>query len=223
MQRGNNRTACFFADRDYALYLNLLAEQAARFECAIHAYALMTNHVHLLLTPATADGPSNLMKHLGQRYVQFVNRSYGRSGTLWEGRFRSSLVQEQHYLLCCYRYIELNPVRAGIVRRPADYAWSSHRTNARAVSSKFVTPHPVFVGLGMTEHQRAAAYCALFETAVAEDELDTIRRSLNGGFALGDSRFKSEISVTLQRRVEPGVGGRPVKPSQVILDQQELF
>jgi putative transposase len=223
VQRGNNRTACFFADRDYALYLNLLSEEAARFECAIHAYALMTNHVHVLLTPGNADGPSHLMKHLGQRYVQFVNRSYGRTGTLWEGRFRSSLVQEQHYLLRCYRYIELNPVRAGIVTRPADYPWSSHRTNARAVSSKFVTPHPLFVGLGTTEQQRAAAYCALFETAFEDGELDTIRRSLNGGFALGDSTFKGELSATLQRRVEPGVGGRPTKPPAVIIDQRDLF
>jgi len=130
MQRGNNRTACFFADEDYALYLHHLKELSRKFRCAVHAYVLMTNHVHLLLTPAREDGPSLLMKHLGQRYVQYVNRTYRRSGTLWEGRFRSSIVQERGYLLRCHRYIELNSVRAGMVMHPRDYCWSSYCSNA---------------------------------------------------------------------------------------------
>jgi putative transposase len=223
VQRGNNRTPCFFADRDYALYLNLVAEHAGRFDCAIHAYVLMTNHIHLLLTPAAGDGLSQLMRHVDQRYVQFVNRTYRRTGTLWEGRFRSSLVQEQHYLLRCYRYIELNPVRAGMVKHPADYAWSSHRLNARAASSKFLTPHPTFVALGTTEQQRAAAYLALFRSVPAHDEVETIRNCLNGGFALGDSSFKAELAATLKRRVEPGVGGRPAKSRRAETNQQNLI
>lgn len=126
IQRGNNRSACFYADEDYTLYLHHLGELARKFRCAVHAYVLMTNHVHLLLSPVREDGPSLLMKHLGQRYVQYINKTYRRSGTLWEGRFRSSIVQERGYLLRCYRYIELNPVRAGMVRHPRDYRWSSY-------------------------------------------------------------------------------------------------
>src|SRR5438105_2497922 len=127
IQRGNNRGACFFADDDYAFYVHYLEELAKQFGCAIHAYVLMTNHVHLLLTPEQANSASQLMKHLGQRYVQYVNRSYRRSGTLWEGRFRSCLTQEETYVLACYRYIELNPVRAQMARHPREYRWSSYR------------------------------------------------------------------------------------------------
>src|SRR5215467_13960820 len=125
IQRGHNRDICFFSDRDYKRYLDDLRELAPQFGCAVHAYCLMTNHVHLLLTPQTTDGCGLLMKRLGQCYVQYVNRSYGRSGTLWEGRFRSALVQSERYLLACSRYIELNPVRAAIVRHPSHYRWSS--------------------------------------------------------------------------------------------------
>src|SRR5271165_6570053 len=126
IQRGHNRDACFFDPADYRFYLEQLAALSAQTGCAVHAYCLMTNHVHLLLTPATASGCGALMKHLGQRYAQHVNRTYRRSGTLWEGRFRSCLTQSEHYLLACQRYVELNPVRAGMVRDPGDYAWSSH-------------------------------------------------------------------------------------------------
>src|SRR5687768_4096313 len=158
IQRGNNRTACFFADEDYGRYLHHLADLARRFECAVHAYALMTNHVHVLLTPTKAEGPSLLMKHLVQRYVQYVNRVYRRSGTLWEGRFRSSLVQHQGYLLKCQRYIELNPVRAGMVQFPGTYAWSSYRANAELRSSALVTPHEEYLALGETSEERAEVY-----------------------------------------------------------------
>ena len=148
IQRGNNRNACFFADYDYGCYLHHLGELAARHACAIHAYVLMTNHVHLLLTPRGPDGASLLMKHLGQRYVQYVNRVYKRSGTLWEGRFRSSIVQAETYLLRCLRYIELNPVRAGMVDSPGAYRWSSFRANALGERNPLLTPHSV---LGIVE------------------------------------------------------------------------
>ena len=130
IQRGNNRSVCFHAEEDYYFYIYHLAELAARFGCAIHAYVLMTNHVHLLLTPEKANSVALLMKNLGQRYVQYVNRVYRRSGTLWEGRFRSCLTQTDDYVLACYRYIELNPVRAAMVRHPRDYRWSSYPANA---------------------------------------------------------------------------------------------
>jgi putative transposase len=141
IQRGNNRSACFFSDADYTIYLRHLAELATKFECAIHSYVLMTNHVHLLLTPQNEDSAALLMKNLGQRYVQYINRTYRRSGTLWEGRFRSCLVQSESYLLACYRYIELNPVRENMVRHPREYRWSSYRSNAEGKTDALIAPH----------------------------------------------------------------------------------
>lgn len=140
IQRGNNRSPCFYADEDYRRYLDTLAEQAVKYDCAIHAYVLMTNHVHLLLTPQQEDSAALLMKHLGQRYVQYINRTYRRSGTLWEGRFKSCLAQEERYVLTCYRYIELNPVRANMVARPEDYRWSSYHTNGIGQPDPLITP-----------------------------------------------------------------------------------
>jgi putative transposase len=214
IQRGNNRSACFYADEDYALYLHHLEELSRKFCCAVHAYVLMTNHVHLLLTPARQDSPSLLMKHLGQRYVQYINKTYRRSGTLWEGRFRSSIVQEQGYLLRCYRYIELNPVRAGMVRHPRDYRWSSHAANGEGASSRVLNPHVEYAALGREESDRLAAYRALFRAELDPKEVDEIRAAVNGGFALGNDRFKAEIAAMLGRRVQPGVSGRPKKNTE---------
>jgi len=202
IQRGNNRIACFFAEQDYRFYLYNLEELAQRFECGVHAYVLMTNHVHLLITPFETDSASLLMKHLGQRYVQYVNRIYRRTGTLWEGRFKSSLVQRQDYLLKCHRYIELNPVRAGMVPHPRDYSWSSYRVNGDLRASALVTQHDCYLALGETPEHRAAAYRELFNFEPDEEELKEIRSAANGGFALGNQRFKDEISALLGRRVE---------------------
>lgn len=202
IQRGNNRTPCFYADEDYGLYLHHLAQLALRFKCAVHAYVLMTNHVHLLLTPDRDDGPSLLMKHLGQRYVQYINKTYRRSGTLWEGRFRSSLVQRDGYSLKCQRYIELNPVRAGMVRHPADYVWSSYRANAGLRPSSLIVPHQEYLGLGATPELRAAAYRRSFRSEMDPADLREIRSAANGGFALGNDRFKAEIAAMLGRRVD---------------------
>jgi putative transposase len=202
IQRGNNRTPCFYADEDYGLYLHHLAQLATKFKCAVHAYVLMTNHVHLLVTPDRDDGPSLLMKHLGQRYVQYINKTYRRSGTLWEGRFRSSLVQRDGYSLKCQRYIELNPVRAGMVRHPGDYVWSSHRVNAGLRTSILILPHQEYLGLGETPELRAAAYRRSFRFEMDPADLREIRSAANGGFALGNDRFKAEIAAMLGRRVE---------------------
>jgi putative transposase len=201
IQRGNNRIACFFATEDYRFYLHHLEELAQRFNCDVHAYVLMTNHVHLLVTPSETDSASLLMKHLGQRYVQYVNRVYRRSGTLWEGRFKSSLVQQQGYLLKCQRYIELNPVRASMVPHPRDYPWSSYRANGELLPSSLVTPHDGYSALGETPEQRAAAYRQLCQIGVEEEVLKEIRSAANGNFALGSQRFKDEISAMLGRRV----------------------
>lgn len=221
IQRGNNRTPCFYAGEDYGLYLHHLAQLASKFDCAIHAYVLMTNHVHLLLTPAKEDAPSLLMKHLGQRYVQYANKTYRRSGTLWEGRFRSSIVQRDGYALKCQRYIELNPVRAGMVKHPGEYTWSSYQINAELRPSALIAPHEEYLGLGETPELRAAAYRRSFQFEMDPADLREIRLAANGGFALGNDRFKAEIAEALGRRVErlrdrdslrfPSLGDRPLR------------
>jgi putative transposase len=211
IQRGNNRGACFFSDDDYARYLGHLKELAGAFECAVHAYCLMTNHVHLLLTPSRAHGPALLMKHLGQRYVQHVNRTYRRSGTLWEGRFRSCLIDSEPYLLACQRYIELNPVRAAIVRHPRQYRWSSYRVSAEGKASDLIMPHEQYRRLGRSADARREAYRELFHAAPDEVAVDRIRQATNGGFVLGSARFAQEIARVLGRRVERGKPGRPAR------------
>ncbi len=211
IQRGNNHQACFVADEDYGFYLDWLKEYAGKTGCAIHAYVLMTNHVHLLLSSASGDGVSALMKALGQRYVQYVNRTYRRSGTLWEGRFRSCLTQEESYLLACQRYIELNPVRAGMVPHPAEYRWSSYRANAQGEASSLLTPHPLYLALGADAKARQQAYRELFRDELEPGLVDAIRQATNGNFALGDSRFGDQIALALGRRVQPGQSGRPRK------------
>src|SRR5210317_680022 len=151
IQRGNNRSACFYADEDYHRYLATLREQAEKHGCRVHAYVLMTNHVHLLITPERKDSAALLMKHLGQRYVQYINRTYKRSGTLWEGRFRSCLAQSEGYALACYRYIELNPVRANMVSHPRNYPWSSYRINAEGKKNDLIVPNEQYLRLGRTD------------------------------------------------------------------------
>jgi len=162
IQRGNNRQDCFYSFRDYRLFLTWLHDYAALSGCRVHAYVLMTNHFHMLLTPSKADSAGLLMKRLGQHYVQYFNRSYKRSGTLWEGRYRSSLVLEDDYLLACYRYIELNPVRAGIVQHPSQYQWSSYRHNGLGENSDLISPHQNYLDLGRTEFERRKNYRTLF-------------------------------------------------------------
>lgn len=209
IQRGNNRSVCFYAEDDYLFYLHHLDELSEGFGCAVHAYVLMTNHVHLLLTPEKVDSVALLMKNLGQRYVQYVNRVYRRSGTLWEGRFRSCLTQTEDYVLACYRYIELNPVRAGMVRHPRDYRCSSYAANAEGRNDKLLVPHEQYLRLGRTETARREAYRALFQAHVDETILDQIRQATNGNYALGNTRFQSKIEAALGRRAQRGLAGRP--------------
>ncbi len=209
IQRGNNRTACFYAEQDYRRYLDVLREMAEKFECAVHAYVLMTNHVHLLLTPSRKDSAGLLMKHLGQRYVQYINRSYRRSGTLWEGRFRSCLAQSERYVLACYRYIELNPLRANMVSHPRDYRWSSYRANAEGHPDALLRPHPEYLRLGLDESDRLHNYRELFTAHLDPQRIAEIRDATNGNYVLGDERFREEIARMLNRRVTPGRGGRP--------------
>jgi putative transposase len=212
IQRGNNRQACFYDASDYQIYLDWLAQYARDSDCAIHAYVLMTNHIHLLLTPSRAEGPGLLMKHLSQRYTQYVNRTYRRSGTLWEGRYRSCIAQDEGYVLGCYRYIELNPVRAGMVAHPAEYPWSSYAANGRGSGRFALTPHPQYLALAGEEDGRRAAYRALFRQQLAPELIAQIRQATNGNFALGDVKFRQQIALALGRRVEPGQAGRPRRP-----------
>ena len=210
IQRGNNRQACFYQNGDYRNYLTWLEEYGEASGCQIHAYCLMTNHVHLLLTGKSAEGPGLLMKRLGQRYVQYVNRSYQRSGTLWEGRYKSCLVHEENYLLGCYRYIEMNPIRAGMVAHPAEYQWSSYRSNAQGEASSLIEPHVHYLKLGLEESDRKENYRTLFRDYLDSDLIDQIRQSTNGNYALGSSRFESEVEAAVGRRAKREKAGRPV-------------
>src|SRR3989338_447673 len=220
IQRGNNRSVCFHAEEDFQFYLHYLQEFATQFGCAIHAYVLMTNHVHLLLTPQRPDSASLLMKHLGQRYVQYINRTYKRSGTLWEGRFRSCLTQTEDYVLACYRYIELNPVRAAMVNRPQDYRWSSYHANALGKASSLIVPHDEYLRLGRDQKNRLESYQALFKAHLDEEIVGQIRNATNGNFALGSELFQREIETVLGRRARRGQAGRPA--SNPIEDANQL-
>jgi putative transposase len=185
IQRGNNRVPCFAAQNDYLAYLEMLRECAFDCGCALHAYVLMTNHVHLLLSPDDDDSVSTMMQRLGRRYVLYFNRRHARTGTLWEGRFRSSLVQDERYLMICYRYIELNPVRASMVASPSDYPWSSYRANALGRQSSLLTPHLLYTALGSDAATRQTAYRHLFSEALSDEALDQLRQAGNGNRPLG--------------------------------------
>ncbi|HEY8037981.1 MAG TPA: transposase [Methylobacter sp.] len=223
IQRGNNRAACFFADENYQSYLDSLQEGATRYGCNIHAYVLMTNHVHLLVTPEADESLSCMMRYLGSRYVQYVNHVYRRSGTLWEGRYKSSLIDSEGYLLTCYRYIELNPVRAGMVENASDYRWSSYGAHALGQADELIRDHACYLALGATDEIRHAAYQALFRHQIDEASLKAIRESVNSGTALGSERFKDEIEATLARSVRLGTPGRPRKKGIDDVTRQREF
>ena len=189
IQRGNNRSACFYSEDDYRKYLDVLKEQAEKYDCLVHAYCLMTNHVHLLLTPMHENSASLMMKHLGQRYVQYINRTYKRSGTLWEGRFRSCLTQSEEYVLSCYRF------------------------NGQGEKSELITPHEQYHRSGLTDVMCRKNYRGLFDAHMEPGLIDEIRNSTNGNYVLGNERFKEEIASMLKRRVSPGKAGRPMKES----------
>lgn len=212
IQRGNNRSICFASEQDFAAYANWLKEYSQKFHVSIHAWVFMTNHVHLLVTPTINNGLSEMMQALGRRYVQYFNYQHDRSGTLWEGRFRSNVVQSESYLLQCYRYIELNPVRAGMVDDPSEYHWSSYRCNAFGIKSELCTPHEEYLKLGRRkEVKRLAAYRTLFKAHIGGELLEQIRGSVNKGLVLGNDRFKNEVAMLSGQRTRPAKMGRPKK------------
>ena len=209
IQRGNNRQATFFGEDDYQRYLDWLKGAADKIRCEIHAYVLMSNHVHLLVTPGTPDALPRLMQSLGQRYVRFINATHQRTGTLWEGCYKAGLVDSERYLLSLYRYIELNPVRANMVPDPADYRWSSYRCHALGEPNDIVVDHPLYNALGASPEERRLAYRELFRSYIDDRLLGVIRASVNQCGVLGSERFKDEIGAVVSRRVRPAPRGRP--------------
>lgn len=214
IQRGNNRQPIFVTSVDYQLFLDLVREHATQFGVAVHAYVLMPNHVHLLATPQTLEGLPKMMQAVGRRYVRHFNDRHGRTGTLWEGRYRSTMVQTDRYLLACMVYIDLNPVRAGLVLQAADYPWSSHGHYAGLRSDPMVTPHPLVWALGNTPFAREAAYVAMVQQGVTAKQSTDLTQSALRGWALGDEQFVAELQRQTTRRVSKGAAGRPTsKPS----------
>ena len=212
IQRGNNRQAVFAFDADYQFFRNALVEAADTHALTIHAYAWMTNHIHLLATPEHKESISKVCQAVGRRYVQYFNYRYKRSGTLWEGRYRSTVVDSETYLLTLMRYIELNPVRPGMVAHPRDYPWSSYAANALNESgpnSDFVKPHDLYRRLARNAQDRSAAYRALFKAAISKADLWAIRDCTHKGWVLGSQNFKNQIEALTQRQVSSKGVGRP--------------
>ena len=193
IQRGNNKQAIFTCDADLAAYSHWLAEGAERFEVAVHGWVFMTNHVHLLATSSTDTGLSRLMQYLGRLYVRQFNYRYQRSGTLFEGRFRSSLVQENRYLLTCLRYIELNPLRAGMVTDPGNYRWSSYGVHAFGVHARLWSPHPLYLGLGKSQKERQQVWRRLVKQTLDIEDLSKIRHCANTGLVLGTESYRTQV------------------------------
>ena len=209
IQRGNNLQAVFSTPADYEMLLALLHEAAQKFDVAIHAYVLMTNHFHLLATPATENGLPLMMQAVGRRYVRYFNDTQRRSGTLWEGRYRSTLIETDRYLLICMAYMDLNPVRAGIASRAEDFRWSSHRHYIGQFKDKLVSAHPLYWSLGNTPFAREAAYADLVKSGVTTLQQSELTRATLSGWPLGNRDFVVELQKRTERRVEKAKAGRP--------------
>lgn len=208
VQRGNDRQPVFFDEQDYRHYLRWLEDGARRHGCQVHAYVLMTNHVHLLVTPSKKESISRMIQYVGRHYVTYINKEYGRTGTLWEGRHKGSVISSVEYFLACSRYIELNPVRAGMVEHPRDYVWSSYRGNALSHDDRLLTPHPLYCALGQNATERQRNYRELFRAALNPEQVHDIRTSVQTGTPLGNDRFKQQIEQRLQQRVGHARRGR---------------
>lgn len=203
LQRGIHRQAIFYADDDYRFYLDTLKTAAGRYGGEVHAYVLMKNHVHLLITPHAEDSLVRILQHVGRCFVRYINHVYRRSGALWEGRYKAAVIDSACYLLMCYRYIELNPVRSGVVADPAQYPWSSYRAHALSEDNPLLLDHALYQALGWTTTERCTAYRALFGSAIDDEAVAAIREALRTGWVLGNDRFKAEIEAALDRRSAP--------------------
>lgn len=209
IQRGNNRQAIFAATADYELLLSLIDEGARKHHVAVHGYVLMSNHFHLLATPETVDGIPQMMQAVGRRYVRNFNLQQARTGTLWEGRYRSTLIQAERHLLACMAYMDLNPVRAGMVADPAEYPWSSHAHYVGRRSDRLITPHPLYWELGNTPFARDEAYASLVRAGISADQQRALTDSALRGWALGEADYVADLQRRTARRVAKGAAGRP--------------
>ncbi len=209
IQRGNNRQMIFADTQDFATMMALLAENAHKFAVAVHAYVLMDNHFHLLATPATAEALPLMMQAVGRSYVRYFNQRHARSGTLWEGRYRSTLIETERYLLACMVYIDLNPVRAGMVAQPGAWQWSSHALYLGQRIDKLVTPHALYWALGNTPFAREAAYAGLVQAGIGSGDQAALTEAALSGWALGDAEFVAELQKKSPRRVAKAKAGRP--------------
>jgi putative transposase len=212
IQRGNNRQAIFAGTADYELLLELLEENARKHHVAVHGYVLMSNHFHLLATPETVEGIPQMMQAVGRRYVRNFNLRQGRSGTLWEGRYKSTLIQAERHLLACMVYMDLNPVRAGMVADPADYPWSSYHHYLGRRTDKLIVPHPLYWELGNTPFARDQAYADLVRAGISQDQQRSLTDSALRGWALGEPDYVADLQRRTERRVSRGRAGRPVLP-----------
>ena len=203
ISRGNNRQAIFYCNKDYSFYLEKLKAGCEKYGAELHGYVLMTNHVHLMMTPLNEDSISKVMQMQGRYYVQYFNYTYRRTGTLFEGRYKATLIDTERYLLICMRYIELNPVRADMVKEPSEYPWSSYHCNAGGHQDNLITPHKEYLALGLSKEERLSAYRDLLRVHLCEKEMTEIRESTNKGWVLGSGRFKDMIEEQLSRRVVP--------------------
>ncbi len=211
IQRGNNREPVFVGDEDHPFYLECLQDAAKRHELLVHAYVLMTNHVHILATPRTKDSIPKTLQSVGRRYVQYFNYAYIRTGTSWEGRYKAAVIDSDRYLLACMRYIELNPVRAGMVAHPREHPWSSYAATALGKENKLVRAHTLYRQLGANESARQSTYRQLFRAAIGRADLEAIRESTNKGWVLGNDRFREKIERLSGRRTAPNPRGKPRK------------
>ncbi|MDY7577843.1 transposase [Herbaspirillum sp. RTI4] len=209
IQKGHDEQAIFRDEEDFLMFLSRLREAARQFDVAVHAYVLMSTHLHLLLTPHDEQGLARMMQWVGRQYVPYFNRKYQRSGSLWQGRYRATVLEADAYLLLCSRYIELNPVRSGVVVTPEQYPWSSYLHHVGARPDAWMSDHALYWELGNTPFDREAAYRQLVEQGVTQKETDMLGRAIYTAWALGSEVFKDGLERDSERRVRPGKRGRP--------------
>jgi putative transposase len=213
IQQGNDLQIIFRDADDYLAFINWLRDASRQFKVAVHAYVLMTNHLHLLATPSDEQGLSKMMQWIGRHYVPYFNRKYGRTGTLWQGRYKATVIEADHYLMTCCRYIETNPVRSGLVASAGDYSWSSYPHHIGLKSDPVITDHSLYWALGNTPFDREIAYKALIEQGVNEDDVAALTEATLKGWAIGSERFKSLLERQTLRRVRKSKRGRPAQES----------
>ncbi|WP_292934278.1 transposase [Noviherbaspirillum sp.] len=212
IQSGTDRQPIFRDADDYSAFLRWLREAARQFKVAVHAYVLMPTHLHLLVSPSDEPGLGRMMQWVGRHYVPYFNTRYGRAGTLWQGRYKATVIESERYFLVCSRYIESNPVRSGLVQEPADYAWSSYAHHAGVKPDPLITDHPLYWALGNTPFEREAAYKDLMNQGLTTREVDALSEATRKGWPLGSEKFISMLAKQSERRVTPAKRGRPPKP-----------